>query len=252
MQHHFITPYTGNKRREVINIHDHIKDNLDGIDTIIEPFCGSSAVSYYLSTIYPKRFKYILNDLDPMLIELYHLMMDKYRFDKFELLFNETVKLIVNKESYLKITKPQTFLAWFIRNKIYGFHIGIYRPNYKPKTYDLNKYGIVKFLREENVEITLGDGMDLVKQYENNPNILFILDPPYLNSCNSFYTNQTTNVYDYCADKKINNFNSKMVFILEDIPVIRELFLENIKLSYKKHYELKHKNTEHIIISNLG
>ena len=60
MKNHFIFSYAGNKRNEVEQIFDKI--DLKDIDTIIEPFCGSSAMSYYLSTLYPKKFKYILND----------------------------------------------------------------------------------------------------------------------------------------------------------------------------------------------
>ena len=39
MRNHFIFSYMGNKREEVEIIHDTIKDKLEGIDTIIEPFC---------------------------------------------------------------------------------------------------------------------------------------------------------------------------------------------------------------------
>ena len=96
MRNHFIISYAGNKRQEVERIEEYLHNKLDGIDTIIEPFCGSSAMSCYLSMKYPRRFKYILNDLDPMLIELYHLMKDKVLFDEFMVLLNETVKLIVS------------------------------------------------------------------------------------------------------------------------------------------------------------
>ena len=56
MKNHFITKYAGNKRCEVENLFDIL--NFDEIDTIIEPCCGSSAVSFYISTQYPRKFKY--------------------------------------------------------------------------------------------------------------------------------------------------------------------------------------------------
>ena len=62
MKNHFIISYAGNKRQESNYIYEYIKDKLNDIEYIIEPFCGSSALSYYLSTLYPHRFKYILND----------------------------------------------------------------------------------------------------------------------------------------------------------------------------------------------
>ena len=69
MKNHFFYPYFGNKREEV----EHICNLLDlnNIDTIVEPFCGSCAVSYYLWTQNKdKKYKYILNDLDGNLINL--------------------------------------------------------------------------------------------------------------------------------------------------------------------------------------
>ena len=57
MKNHFYFPYVGNKREEVEYILNNL--NLDNITTIIEPFCGSCALSYYISTKYPNKFKYI-------------------------------------------------------------------------------------------------------------------------------------------------------------------------------------------------
>ena len=251
MRNHFIISYAGNKRQEVERIEEYLHNKLDGIDTIIESYCGSSAMSCYLSMKYPRRFKYILNDLDPMLIELYHLMKDKVLFDEFMVLLNETVKLIVDKQAYLDAIKPKTVLAWFIKHRIFRIKAGLYPLAYKPKTYNFDDFPILKFLREENVSIRLGNGEDLFIEYENDPTVLCFIDPPYLKSCNCFYTKKTTNIYDYCSDKKMNNFKCKMVFIVEDIPTIRELFPDNIKLSYGKHYEMQHKKTNHVIISNI-
>ena len=62
MKNHFIIAYPGNKRQEVEIIYKNLDFN--NITTIIEPFCGSCALSYYISTIHPKKYKYILNDLD--------------------------------------------------------------------------------------------------------------------------------------------------------------------------------------------
>ena len=69
MKNHFFYPYVGNKREEVEHIYNLL--DLNNIDTIVEPFCGSCAVSYYLWTQNKdKKYKYILNDLDGNLINL--------------------------------------------------------------------------------------------------------------------------------------------------------------------------------------
>ena len=52
MKNHFFIPYSGNKREEVDKIYDLMKDNIKNDTIIIEPFCGTSALSFY---IYGKR-----------------------------------------------------------------------------------------------------------------------------------------------------------------------------------------------------
>jgi len=69
MKNHFFYPYVGNKREEVEHIYNLL--DLNNINTIVEPFCGSCAVSYYIwSQNKDKNSKYILNDLDSNLINL--------------------------------------------------------------------------------------------------------------------------------------------------------------------------------------
>ena len=213
MKNHFILPYAGNKRQEVERIEEYLHDKLDDIDTIIEPFCGSSAMSCYLSMKYPKRFKYILNDNNPMLIELYHLMKNEDLFNEFIILLNETVKLIIDKKSYLEVINQPTVLAWFISHRIYTLRVGLYEIGSKPKTYNFNDFPILKFLREEDVSIRLGNGEDLFIEYENNPNVLSFLDPPYMFSCNTFYAKKITGIYEYCTLKKLIILNVRLYLL---------------------------------------
>ena len=100
MKNHFLFPYTGNKRNEVETIYNKIKNEITGIDTIVEPFCGSSAFSFYLSTLYPNKFKYILNDNDKNLIELYHIAQNPIKFNE---LIKDLSNILnnINKEIYL-------------------------------------------------------------------------------------------------------------------------------------------------------
>ena len=253
MKHHFIISYAGNKRQEVEHLHDYLVDKLDGIDTIIEPFCGTSAMSVSLSMKYPKRFKYIINDYDEKLIELYHIMNDEDKLKRFTDEFNEKVKLIVDKEAYNSIIKDGSLMGWFIARKIYQIRAGLYPIRdtaYKKKMYDFNDLPIIKFLRTENVDIRRGDGTDIVKRYQDDVNCLLLVDPPYIMSCNLFYTSKETNTYEYCVDVGLGNMKSMVVLVLEDNWIIRLMFKEFIKNSYAKTYMSKHKKTTHIIISN--
>lgn len=253
MKNHFIISYAGNKRQEVGYLHDYLVGKIDGIDTIIEPFCGTSAMSVSLSIKYPKRFKYIINDYDEKLIELYNTMNDGDKLKLFTDEFNEKVKLLVDKEAYNSIINDGSLMGWFIARKIFQIRAGLYpvsRGDITKKTYDFNDLPIVKFLRTEDVEIRCGDGGDIVKQYQDNVNCLLLIDPPYIMSCNCFYTNEETNVYEYFVDVGLGNMKSMVVLVLEDNWIIRMMFKDCIKNSYAKTYQAKHKKTNHIIISN--
>ena len=76
MKNHFFMPYFGNNRNEVVKIYEVIEPHLENIEHIIEPFCGSSALSFYISSLHPKRFKYILNDNNSHLIKIYKILQD--------------------------------------------------------------------------------------------------------------------------------------------------------------------------------
>ena len=46
--------YIGNKRNEVVDLYNTL--DLKNIDYIIEPFCGSCALSVYISIKHPKQY----------------------------------------------------------------------------------------------------------------------------------------------------------------------------------------------------
>jgi len=94
MKNHFYISYSGNKRNEVVEIYDNI--NFENVDTIIEPFCGTSAISYYIWLKHP-NMKFILNDSNIFLKEMYDIFQDDELINEFE---NEYLSLIVdiNKE----------------------------------------------------------------------------------------------------------------------------------------------------------
>ena len=108
MKNHFYIPYCGNKRQEV----KHIYDNIDFTDitTVIEPFCGSCAMSYYIST-QREGLKYILNDNNKYLKEMYELMLDDNKIEKFKKDFEELVKSFEGKKDvYIEVVKKKRFI----------------------------------------------------------------------------------------------------------------------------------------------
>ena len=71
---HFIFPYAGNKRNEYKHFKDYI--NYDGINNIVEPFCGTSAISFNIWLEHKGRFNYYLNDNSQLIYDTYLLNTD--------------------------------------------------------------------------------------------------------------------------------------------------------------------------------
>lgn len=265
MKNHYYTPYVGNKRKEIKDILPLI--NLENITTIIEPFAGSSAMSYYISTQYPKRFKYILNDNDKINYDLFNISRDPERTQK----FNDNINKIIEKwNTYTEDAPRKIFYnnldtneieAYIFKAKFHSFRIGIYPPftcrdakrfiNIKP--YRLQDYLIYDFYNNEDITYSNIDGVDFINKHNKDEGKLYLLDPPYLKSCNNFYNNFNMNIYEWIANNKslLLNSKNKIVFILENILEIKELLKDfKILLEYDKTYYMSNKKTTHIIYSN--
>ena len=255
MNNHFIIPYSGNKRAEVNVILKYIEKTVDmnTIETIIEPFCGSSAVSYYISTLYPGRFKYVLNDIDVNLIELYNIMRDPVKlrafFDEVNRLCFDANDTFVSKEEHKKIKEQKTVYSWFIERYYYQRFKGLYpTTDGKPKKIDiekkLNEIPILKFLKNENVVILNKDALDVIKDYNSVNNVL-LLDPPYVGCDNSFYTNKSNmNIYEWLLEKGESKLYNCYV-VLEYNWMVKLLFKTIPKWCYAKSYysNLKREST---------
>ena len=254
MKNHFYISYHGNKRNEVLDIYDNI--NFENIDTIIEPFCGSCAISYYIWLKNP-NMKFILNDCNIHLKEMYEIYKDDNLIKIFE---DEYSSLLVdiNKEKYNKIIKEPTPLAWYIKNKIYTIKPGLFPLEFRKCWHSINlkSYPIYDFYKHANITFLNEDAIKVIQEYKDNNNCLFMIDPPYLNTCNSFYNlnNQTkviNNIYEYFINNNINNFISKVMLILQNNYTIKSIFKDNHFLKeYNKTYQMTHKKTTHLIITN--
>lgn len=249
MKNHFFMAYAGNKRKECDIIINNIKD-IDKYETIIEPFCGSSALSFNISKIYPKKFKYILNDKNKFLIELY-LIVKNNKLD--ELIQRLDLKIKdIDKVKYNIMIKEDTLDAWIIKNKIYSIRAGLFpttRTFIKSFEY-LKSCPIVEFINSEIITFKNEDGINIIEEHKNNKKALIFLDPPYLMSCNDFYANKDCNVYEYLSKNPIDKNKCQFILCLENVWIIKLLFHKHIKHEYEKQYETNKRKTTHIIINN--
>lgn len=258
MRNHFIFPYSGNKRTEVENIYASL--NFEGIDTIIEPFAGTSALSYYINSQQPNKFRFILNDNSNYLYELYQCMKSPTLANSLEREINHLIDQFnrftddVNRKAWYKSIKDDSLAVYVFYNKYNSLRPSMY-PRIsrldKIKQFQFSDSPISTFVSGENVDIQNRDAIDIISQYKDSSNVLMIIDPPYLLANNVLYQSPDSSVYEYFYRNKINSFPSYIVFILEDMWIIRLLFGDFIIKTYGKHYKcVKKRSTSHLIISN--
>lgn len=268
MKNHFFTGYCGNKRKEVEYIYEQI--NFKNIDTIVEPFCGSCALSYYIWTQNrTKDYKYILNDLDNELIELLQGVKDG-RYEEINEEVNkmrlEILKykddMVKAKEIYLTYVKQKNIYSYLFKNRYCSMRPGLFplrdfNRYFNDKTFNISLYPIFEFLTTANIEIYNINGNEIIEKY-NNANSFIFLDPPYIASCNQFYTNDsndnTGNIYEFLYHYKLKNFKSKILICHENNWLFKILFKDYLKneKEYEKKYQTcsKKRTTKHICVKN--
>ncbi len=257
MKNHFLIPYYGNKRQEVKNIYEAIKDKINKYKTIVEPFCGSSALSYYIwLNNKDAKIKYILNDNNKLLVELYNIAKDDNKLNKLYFDLRDIYEKIKCKDDYMKIVekaKNDDLLSWVYVHKIYSIRPALYPETRLIKIDRIDSLlnaPIIDFLRNANVEISNKDALDVYNEYVNDSKAFIFLDPPYLMSNNTWYKEPTLNIYEYLSDNDISNKKALICLCLENNWIIKLLFKNKKNKTYEKTYETTKKLTEHIIILN--
>ena len=251
-KNHFYIPYYGNKRSEVKNIVDCIP-NLETYKKIIEPFCGSCAISYYIWTLYPDK-EFILNDNNIYLKEMYDLIKDDEKIKEFEDEINNNVlnNVLDTKEHYINYIKNNDLKGWFVKNKYFKIRPGLYEQTTKNRKFYIKDYPIYNFFKNGNIIFSCEDSIECYESYKNDKLNCIIMDPPYLMCCNDFYKEKNVNIYEYLFKNNINLQNAFICLILEEIWIIKLLFPENIYnvIKYNKIYQTNKRKTVHIIVTN--
>ena len=250
MKNHFYMSYFGNKRMEIENIYNNL--NLQDVEIIIEPFCGSCSMSYYISLKHPKKFKYILNDNDPQLFDMYNIIISDEKTKEFEEEIEKKLNYInCDKIKYNEIVKQKNVYSWFIAHKFYSIRPGLFPLTNKFNNIKLSSYPIYNFFRDEDIIYIKGEANEIYKTYKNNEKSLILMDPPYLSSYNTLYNSPDVNIYTYLYNNQIINEKAKIYLILENMWIIKLLFQKYKKLDvYEKLYQNTKRQTTHIIVVN--
>jgi len=250
------------------------------IDTVVEPFCGSCAVSFYIFNNHDpeKKIKYLINDNDKLLIDfLQHIKINgsdklfneineilKLPYEDYKLKFNDI------KSEYK--TKPNIFNYLFY-NKIYTYRRGLLIPEDKYKNIFINYERSKKindnldlFFKNDNLTLFNLDYLEFLNNVNKlNKKTFIYFDPPYLNSHNSdyntylcnklnkdYFINDNTYMYifiKYLLSKRIN-----ILLTINKNSLNEYIYGKYIKLEYRVIYQYTNnnhkKNTIHMLAYN--
>jgi len=261
---HFIINYKGNKRQEISTILPTI--NFNKKKNIVEPFCGSSAMSFAIWKQYGNKFNYYLNDIDESLIRVHNLMKTETIQD-IEDKVNEVRCYVLSQEDIKKTHKSiyennRSIYDFIYVNKycMYGVpHLCLIDTDKWKNRKRLQKVfkltplqrEFVEFINQPNVFISNNDFKTIYEEHKNNPKSIILLDPPYVNTSKDFYQSNDAEIYSYFSNNSIKKNKASTYVIVDDNWIMRIVFRDCKILSiYDKQYGVMHKNTNHIIFSN--
>ena len=161
-----------------------------------------------------------------------------------EILEYENV-LIEAKTIYLKHVKSGKLSAYILGHKYYklrSFCFPLNELNRFNKKLDLSIAPIYDFLKNANIELYNEDANKIIDDNDNEQSLIF-LDPPYIASCNNFYSTDTgeniCNIYEKLYYYKLKNYKSKIIICHENNWLFKILFREYLdgETEYNKNYQ---------------
>jgi len=256
----------GNKKNELKLLLPIIEPHLTTSTIFVEPFCGSSIVSFNVFKK-NKNIEFHINDLDPLRIKFYkNMTQEKERKKLYEL---EKEILEKGEELYYSIVrgKDDDYLKYVISKRIHSFRHGLYPTNKKIILHEISD-NWKDFLNK--TVITNEDYLHIIDKYKDNKNAFLYLDPPYLDSYNSSYGTYNKNkncdahlkiidnaeLYIKLLDL-LNTGKCKVLFSINNCAITNYIYKDYIKDIYNHKYQTTYienkpnkKNTNVLIISN--
>lgn len=260
MNNHFIIPYSGNKRKEYNIIKKYI--NFDNKKIIIEPFGGSCALSYQIFKEKGNIYTFFLNDLDPIIYQIYKLYKE-LDLETIERNINNKLDQMRTKDNYNNLKKEElkknnvNIWTYIVTHKFYSIRDGLFplKKNMNDAKFIFTNEQIqfFNFMKLPNVYISNNNWDDLFEKYKNYKNCIFFMDPPYIMSCNAYYDlssmEKKNNVYEFFEINTKSKYKSTIYFILENNWIVRLLFNNHNFIEYEKKYETTKRKTMHMLIT---
>ncbi len=159
------------------------KLNLDNVEIVVEPYAGTCAMSYNIWTKNKNSpIRYVLNDLDPFLFELYQIAKDPAKQEQVEKQFNEWIDEFNKFETmdgrklfYLSVKEKNTFESKLFINKVYGIRAGLCPTMEKTKQltnkFKFKKFPVLEFFNTANITFTNNDGISTYNENKQTKTI---------------------------------------------------------------------------------
>lgn len=238
----------GNKTNDIKFFKDRLPTDCK---IVVEPFCGTCAISKYMSNIY-NDLQYHLNDLDENIFLILNDIDGYIEFKKdtnnkykdFVLNDDDTKYKYIRWKTYVENIDNKFTKIFVQENFIKGSMFRCSNVNPDPKDILLYNTAIK----------TNKDYIDIMEQYEDDKDAFLFIDPPYLFSDNSGYVPQKDDTDSTYIIVYLSQFlmrcKCKIMIIINDLKILRHLFGDYVKGDYSRTYQLSKKKASHLIITN--
>lgn len=232
--------------------------NMNDVDVIIEPFCGSCAITRNMEGTENKTL--IMNDIDKQLMNFLSVVIHedagKQLFEEASIIYDGIIENELIKQEYRKKAKTHTVTLtdYYLINKYFRNRYG-FRKGEKQSYEDVRM--ICDFFRK--CRLVTSDYTSIFQEHGQNDRCLMIIDPPYLDSYNANYSGYDES-FENCSIKDNTKIYvdlvkqleqpNKILIIINENALTRFLFAKYIKSSYDKTYQYKKTKTKHLILTN--
>ena len=271
-------PFVGNKTKYVKYINKslipYLKNDIVNDNTLfVDVFGGSGIISHVLAFNFPNN-KIIYNDYDNYtqylrrdnLIKLNKILhylrniFDNIVDDKITSEQNEREHIFDKIKHHINKFFPNwenTYIKHWLDAQISFHGLGennsILYNRVKKNDYDINIYN--KYILP-NMKIIHKDYNIVFKQFDSLNNVIFILDPPYIDTYNMAYKGKfafsdTMLVLNFAFNHKSIYFESTNFKIMKYIKEQKEKKKFKYKLLQKSKFQINSSNTDYMIIFNL-
>lgn len=252
----FIGTYLGSKIRDNKNYKDFLPDEKK-INKVVEPFCGSFGL---IRDIYKdsKHKKYI-NDINTDLFNYLNFIKNESSENIYSYIqyYNDLIKDNKKHETHKKYKlygdekKISSFTHYFSCSMFSArFH----------RCYNTSIDEIENFKKLiKKCNISNKNYFDFIEQFKNDKKAFIYLDPPYFDSCNTYYITDIHNKTDKIIDNTkmyidildfLKNYKCHIMLIINKNAITEYIYKDFIKGEYEKIYTIRQKKTKHLIITN--